>query len=137
LIFGETLKFKTTDFSELDTTFRSFSDYAVNIAIQPGPSFFFRLGNTFEYIFSSNGFFDIYYDLFLKGKDHLHKQSDDSYYKGGVLLDNTAVISHTIAAAYSYAFDKNFRLGLDGSWVFAGKNTPKTLGVKLFFNAEF
>jgi len=143
LIFGETLRFKkdknkkNVDFSEPDTTFRSFSDTAVNIAIQPGPSLFLRLGNTFEYIFSHKGFFDVYYDFFAKGKDHLHKQSADSYYKGGVLIDNTFVISHTIAAAYSFAFDKDIRVGLDGSWVFAGKNTPKTLGVELFFNAEF
>ena len=142
LLFGETLRFiydgdEGTSFSEPDTTHRSFSDYAINIAIQPGPSLFLRLGNTFEYVFSHKGFFDVYYNFFAKGKDHLHKQSTDSYYKGGVLLDNTFVISHTIAAAYSYSFDKDIRVGLDGSWVFAGKNTPKTLGVELFFNAEF
>lgn len=140
MIFGETFNFSNlaaAQFATYDSSARNFADDAIKVKIRPGPQFFSRLGNTFDSVFSCKGFLDIYYDLFVKGKDYAKHTSSDDPYNHSILGHNTYSVSHTLGLNYSYQFDEHSRLRLGGTYVVAGRNALKEYGIDLSFNAEF
>lgn len=137
LVMGEALLFEGTFSQQQDTTIRNFADQFRKVKVAPGAEIFCRLGNTFDAVFSDHAFFDVYYDLHAKGKDYITHRPLDDVYIPGILNHNTASMSHTLGANYSYQFDENMRLRLGLWYVVAGSNTPQTFGVELGFNAEF
>jgi hypothetical protein len=145
IIFGETLNFSPIQpppavpptskaFAVDDSSVRQFADQADRVKVTPGPQFFCRLGNTIDAVFGYKGFLDLYYDLQLRGKDYIRRNSP---FDPGILTHNTASVSNTLGFNYSYQFDAQYRLRLGASYVFLGRNVGKTLGVDLTLNAEF
>jgi hypothetical protein len=137
IIMGETLNFEDVAFNQIDASARCFADHTHNIKIQPGPELFLRIGNTFDALFTDKGFFDLFYDFHLKGKDYVVRRRSDDLYQPQLLSHNTSLISHTVGATYAYQFDAHFRLRLGLDYIFAGRNTPKTFEVLAALNAEF
>ncbi len=137
LILGQALLFESNFSQQPDTTIRNFADKPSKVKVAPGAELFCRIGNTFDAVFSDHAFFDLFYDLHVKGKDYVTHRPNDDVYIPGILDHNTAYISHTLGANYSYQFDESFRLRLGLWYVVAGCNTPKTFGVEFGFNAEF
>jgi|WetSurMetagenome_2_1015567.scaffolds.fasta_scaffold06911_2 hypothetical protein len=140
MIFGESLNFiDGRDFAEQDSTVRCFADQAIKVKIHPGASFFCRIGNTIDALFTYKGFLDIFYDLQVKGKDYTSgsRACDCSIFVPSILGHNTDTVTNNIGAAYSYQFDAQYRSYLSINYVFAGRNVPKTFGVELGLNAEF
>lgn len=146
IILGESLNFVPTvaagggpdpSFKAQDSTVRNFSDGAQKVKINPGPQFYCRLGNTFDAVFSNKAFFDVFYDLRIKGKDYVARRLTDDRAQPSLLSQNTFSIAHTLGAHYSYQFSANYRAGAGLSYIIAGRNIPKTFGVDVGFNAEF
>ncbi len=141
IIFGESLKLLSPPadptFAEPDSTVRGFADQVKKIKIQPGATFFCRVGNTIDALFTYKGFLDLYYDLYVKGKDYISGRHVDDAYVPSLINHNTWVISHTLGLDYSYQFDAQYRIRFGINYAFAGRNTPKTFGAELGFNAEF
>jgi len=120
-----------------DSTIRGFADTVHRIKIRPGPELFVRAGNTFAGIFSRNDFLDLYYDFMVKGRDYLASTQDRRTLTPGIWTANTFRMSHTIGLNYSYQFNEKYRARFGGSYVFAGRNTPKTFGLDLSLNIDF
>ncbi len=138
LILGETFKFQDAiPFNEPDSTVRNFADQAISVKIHRGPEFLCRVGNTFDAMFLDHGFFDIYYDLYVKGKDYVARRRKDDVFQAAILSHNTYVVSHVLGASYSYQCSAQVRLRAGMSYVVAGRNMPKRVGAELIFNAEF
>jgi len=138
VVFGENLFLQAgSAFSAFDSTIRGFADQAIKVKIQRGPELFLRVGNTFDAIFSYKGFLDIFYDLRAKGKDYALRRRCDDVFNLGQIGQNSYFVSHTIGGNYSYQFDAQYRARLGGYYVFAGRNTPKSFGIDVSFNAEF
>lgn len=124
-------------FCQPDSTVRGFADTVHRIKIHRGPEFFGQLGNIFAGIFSRKDFLDLYYDLFLKGRDYLASTQNRTTLSPDIWTANTFRVSHTIGLNYSYQFNESYRARLGGSYVFAGRNTPKTFGIDLQLNIDF
>ncbi len=125
------------NFSELDSSARGFADEVRKIKIRPGPELFVRVGNVFENFIFSRGCFDIFYDLKIKGRDYLARRRNDDPDNGSVLNLNSWSIAHNGGARFSYQFNDQYRCGFGGLYVFAGRNTPKTLAFDATLNIEF
>ncbi|MCB9493667.1 MAG: hypothetical protein H6679_05325 [Epsilonproteobacteria bacterium] len=141
LVFGENVMYRVADavkFSLPDSTARNFADGAHRIKIHRGGELFMRIGNSFARVFSSRLFFDIFYDLDLRGRDY--KASNDSRCKKlcpDILMCHTWSTKHKISGSMAYQFDDGVRLFLGGNYVFAGRNAPKSFGVDAVLNVEF
>lgn len=141
--FGKSLRFPALPnppvitSSLTDTTLRNVAAQAIKVKINPGPEFFMRVGNTFDAIGGYKGFLDISYDLTLKGKDYVVNRLVDSSFVTNILTQNSWRISHLVMGNYSYQFDEHYRARAGVFYVFAGRNTLKSAGFELAFNAEF
>lgn len=124
-------------FSELDSTVRGFADGVKKIRINTGAQFVCRVGNTVARAFSKKGLLDLFYEFWLKGSDYLSHKQDNVGYDPSLWKNNTDAIKHTVGLAYSYQFDASYRLHIGGSYVFAGRNTPKQLACELSLNMDF
>lgn len=120
-----------------DSTVRGFADSVQRIHLRKGPELFIRVGNIFYGAPTDHGYIDIYYDLLVKGRDHLSSGQSFSSITSDVLLANTDRISHTFGASYNYQFDAYWRLRCGTSYVVAGRNTPQAFGLNLAFNVDF
>jgi len=132
----------TTDFDIVDTTFRRFATETERLRIRKGAEFNLRVGNIFEKFISSRGFFDIFYDLRLKGRDYLNtKNLTDSclgcLFAPDNIKDNTHQIEHRAGLNFSYQFDEAVRATLGGLYSFSGRNIPKTLEFNGALTVEF
>jgi hypothetical protein len=127
----------SVDFSELDSSARGFADQVRKIKIRPGPELFARIGNVFENFIFSRGCLDIFYDLKIKGRDYLARRRNDDPDNGSVLNLNSWSVAHNGGARFSYQFNEQYRCGFGGSYIFAGRNTPKTLALDATLNIEF
>ncbi|MFA5306547.1 MAG: hypothetical protein WC365_03795 [Candidatus Babeliales bacterium] len=137
IIFGETFNFIAKEFREPDATARCFSDGTRKIKIQPGAELFCRFGNTFDALFTSHGFLDIFYDLRVHGKDYVLRKQLDSLYQPSLLSHNTSSVANTLGFTYCYQFDAQIRSRLGLDYTFAGRNVPKTFEVLASLNIEF
>lgn len=124
-------------FSEPDSTVRQFADHAIKLKINPGPQLFCRVGNTIDAFFSPKSFLDLYYDLNLKGEDHIKKRGSNQGYVTGLLEHNTSIIAHTLGINYNYQFSAHYRLRLGTSYLFAGHNVPQSFFLDCALNTEF
>jgi len=145
MVFGETLILGPTSsggtavdfaFSEPDSTVRGFADTIYKLKINTGPQFLFRLGNVFT---SSNKklLADLSYEFWLKGRDYVSHRAMAVDYDASMWGHNSDSMKHTLGLAGSYQIDKNWRTHLGGSYVFAGRNTPKRLMFDFSLNIEF
>lgn len=124
-------------FSQPDSTIRQFADTARKVEIHPGTRFFCRIGNSFKEFFSKRSFLDLYYDLCLKGKDHVGNSNANGLLYTSVLTRNTSQVAHTLGLDYSYQFNSHYRLRVGGSYLFAGRNIQKIFDARCGLNIEF
>lgn len=148
LLFGQNVFYTSEKFTELDTAVRGLADTTSRVKVNPGPEFKCMLGNIFQHECCKNGFFEVYYDLWVKFKDYHTKFFTDPANKRELctlecgdtacnLDDNTWRISHTIGGDFNYQFNDTYRLRGGIFYVVAGRNVPKTLGVNFSLNVEF
>lgn len=132
----------TTDFEMLDTTFRRFATETERIRIRKGAEFNLRVGNIFQQFIADRGFFDIFYDLRLKGADYLNTRNlTDSclgcLFAPDILKENTYQVEHRAGLNLSYQFDEHVRTEIGSMYTFAGRNVPKTLEFNWALMVEF
>lgn len=127
---------KDKPFKRLDSCIREFGGNCRRVRITRGPEFFLRIGNVIEHFFFSRGFFDIYYDLLVKGKNYESRQYDKDF-DAHTWTKDTDVIAHKFGLDFKYQCNDEVRLGVGGSYIFAGKNVEKTIAIALKLNVEF
>jgi len=136
-----------------DSTIRGFADTVQRIKIRKGPEFLLRVGNSFGLVPSKHGHIDVSYSLLLKGRDHVSAcpaaacstpcptTSTVAPASPRLVTDvwtaNTYMVSHTAALRYDYQWNPDCRFDIGASYVFAGRNTPKTFGIDLGVSVDF
>jgi len=124
-------------FDERDATVRYFADTARKIRIRHGCEFFVRIGNMFERVFHERIFFDLFYDLLLKGRDYVRHRRLTCDYDPSVLTKNSYEVAHSLGCNLSCQFDNSWRLHCGGLYKFAGRNTLRTFDVEGGLTLEF
>ncbi len=124
-------------FSELDSTVRHFANTPKKVKIRPGIQVTARVGTVIEKAILSRGFFDVFYQARVRGKDYLGFRRHDDVFEPDIWLDNSYQVEHKVGFDYSYQFNENYRAFLGGTYAFAGKNVPKDLEGHITFNFEF
>ncbi|HBS48468.1 TPA: hypothetical protein DEO28_01030 [Candidatus Dependentiae bacterium] len=124
-------------FDSPDSATRRFSDQTLRIKLQPGAALNFRIGNVFERFCCKKGFLDIFYDLYLRGKDHVGSGLDTNSWNASNLIENTYQVSHKICLNFQHQFDKHNRLEIGGKYTFAGRNIARIYELDAAFRVDF
>ncbi|MCK4265427.1 hypothetical protein KAW80_03655 [Candidatus Babeliales bacterium] len=137
LTLGNTeVQFKGIAFERFDTDIRRFPGTVRNVRIRRGPQFFFRIGNIYEEVFSKKAFFDMFYDLRVKGTDYLGYRNSDSY-NYSILTDNTFQMEHRIGFNFDYQISGRQRFNGGMLLTVAGRNVPQNIEGNIAYSLEF
>lgn len=124
-------------FQSLDVCIGQFARTCKKIRFNPGGEFCVKIGNMFEHVFSERGFFDIYYDLMLRGKDYVSDRKCIDSLDPNFWTRRTWQEAHRVGFDMSYQFDHQVRLMVGGLFTVAGRNIEKTYGGHIKLNIEF
>jgi hypothetical protein len=127
--YVETSKIATESFSskisEFDTTLRNMADNATKFTMQKGLECEIKVGNVFEKFLLRRAFFDLFYDLRVKGSDTPSGLNTHDWMLE-IYREDTHQIEHKVGCEWAYQFDRTSRLKFGSNYTFAGRNVAKT-----------
>ncbi len=142
MLYGENISLKNKpsealSFCEADTTIREWADEIHRIRIRRGAEVTFRLGNMFDLCCSHKFSADVFYNLYLKGKDYLGCDTTACELDRGLITRNSWSVKHTLAGYLSYQPTSCHRFNLGLEYDVAGRNSFQEFTVAGTFFYEF
>lgn len=137
LHFGDEVHFTELPFCVPDTCVRRFSPECLTIRIHRGPVLNVRIGNIFDKFLFRKGQLDVYYDLFLKGRDYIGDRRQDKEFDASPLTRNSYQVDHRLGAHYYYYWDRKTRVGLGAQYSVEGRNILQNVQIDASISHEF
>jgi hypothetical protein len=122
---------------EQESFVRGFSDFVSDVRWRLGHSLNVQVGTILEHIIDKGGYLDCAYRVSVKLKDEVLDAQPFGKYATQPLVANTNELAHQFLLGYAYHFTDNFRLSVQGSYVFSGKNVPQALGATALLGFSF
>jgi hypothetical protein len=116
---------------------RVFADEHERIKIHSGSELEILVGNIFNEFIVKRATLDVFYNLYLKGRDYAGSNLNRTKFDPTPLLKNTFQAEHKLGFNLSYHFDKNFRGEFGGVWTFHGRNAAETWQANAILKCEF
>lgn len=124
-------------FDDYDSTAKGLADKFRKVKIARGPEFEVQIGNLMSQFIVRGLSLDLYYDLYVKGRDSVHTGGDTGEWNLNNVASNSHRMDHTIGGQFAYQPDDCFRFKVEPKYVFAGRNAPALFSIALVLSAEF
>jgi hypothetical protein len=123
-------------YDDFDSRIRNFPATIKDVKLHKGSEMLLRAGNIFEHFFSRKAFIDLYFDFRLKGKDYLGRFCDPNY-DPSIITGNTFNVEYKAGLNAQYQFDSHKRMDGGVTYIFAGRNVPRTFELNAALSIAF